>query len=442
MRNATVALTFGLVASPARAQAPTDIRFIDNGQVRLGVNVAEGGAIVYLAQEGGANMVNNSDFGRQIQMSFYGGPVPFVQNGKRPEDVWLKIGWNPIQTGDFYGHPSRCVEFESKGVYMHLECVPMQWPLNNEAGDCRFEASIWLEGNAVHVHNRLMNHRADRSQFGARAQELPAIYSNGTWYRLMSYVGDKPFTNMPLTQLTRNPPLDTSPAQVFIGTENWAALVDQFGSGFGIVEPGVEAFGGAFIGVPGAGDEWAPTAGYLSPRQIEVLDSDIDYAFDYSLVVGSLEDIRAHAYAHVDRPCPPAYSFKADRQHWYYVNAVDSGWPIRGELRVKLENNDPQIISPLGFWHASDAPHLQIEAACRLHNGNAQVFWGRMDSPDFSEDKSLWFRLIPDGKYHRYTLNLSAAPQYKGVVTRLRLDPEPAGAPGDEVRIKWIRLVR
>ena len=48
------------------------MEYIDNGVIKLGVNLALGGAITYLAEsKTGKNIVNNWDWGRQIQMSFY-----------------------------------------------------------------------------------------------------------------------------------------------------------------------------------------------------------------------------------------------------------------------------------------------------------------------------------------------------------------------------------
>ncbi len=426
------------VSSASNAQTLNGQRFLDNGVIKIGVDLGEGGAIVYLSQDGGPNMVNNRDLGRQIQMSFYSGPVPYAPNGKQPAQAWQNLGWNPIQTGDYYDHPSHTIEFESMGAYMHLRCVPMQWPLDNEPGECIFEQSIWLDGNVAHVHNRLINHRSDLTQYPARVQELPAIYSNAPWYRFMTYSGDKPFDNQPVSQFTNEPPQSSYPGKTIYSPECWAALVDKTGSGIGIVEPKVEEVGGMFFGTPGVGGEKDVPTGYISPRYTDILDSNIDYTFDYDLVVGSLDDIRDYAYARVPRPKPPAYIFKNDRQHWYYVNATDTGWPIQGELRIKLDKDAPQLIGPAGFWRASDAPKLKIEAAFNTRDVNARVFFGTWQYPYLEEKKSVKFRVIPDARYHTYTVNLARNPLYKGAIVGLRIDPEPKGTPGDEVRIRRI----
>ena len=58
-----------------------------------------------------------------------------------------------------------------------------------------------LEGSAVHARCRLVNRRPDHAQYPARRQELPAIYTNGPWHRLMTYRGDRPFTGGELSRI-------------------------------------------------------------------------------------------------------------------------------------------------------------------------------------------------------------------------------------------------
>jgi hypothetical protein len=67
--------------------------FLDNGTIRLGVNLSLGGSITYLADaDDKINFINNHDRGRQIQMSFYSGPVPFTPGGKQPSKTWAGLG--------------------------------------------------------------------------------------------------------------------------------------------------------------------------------------------------------------------------------------------------------------------------------------------------------------------------------------------------------------
>ncbi|HTQ10903.1 MAG TPA: hypothetical protein VMI31_12580 [Fimbriimonadaceae bacterium] len=420
------------------------MRYLDDGVIRLGVDLDEGGSITYLSRKGGDNIVNSCDFGRQIQMSLYSGPVPYTPGGKQPSKDWTEIGWNPIQTGDCFGHPSRVLdcktEADERGLHpsIYVKCIPMHWPLDNVPGECTYEEWISLDGDSVIVHDRMVNNREDKTQYPARGQELPAVYTNGVWYRLMSYTGDAPFIHAPLTELTLNPPKSTFPWVGYHATESWAALVDKDSNGVGIIEPGVVQFSGGFFGTPGSGGPKDGQTGYIAPNAVEILDHDITYDYSYFLVVGSLDRIRQFAYSHVPRPEPPIYLFLSDRQHWSYANCEDAGWPIKGELNVKLEKNDPQLVGPLGFWRAKDAPKLTIEAACSLGSPVAQVFWSRSDAPGFAESRTMSLRLIPDGQYHRYVIDLSESPEYHGVVDQLRFDPEPAGRPGDWIKIRSI----
>jgi len=432
----------------------TGMVYLDDGQIRVGVDLDKGGSITYLAKSGGDNIVNSCDLGRQIQMSFYSGPVPFTPGGKQPSKDWTQIGWNPIQTGDCFGHPSRVLDVQvygirrnqgdggyvikDKGAELYVKCIPMQWPLDDVPGECTFEEWIQLDGDSVIVHDRLVNSREDKTQYPARGQELPAVYTNGVWYRLMSYTGNAPFTNAPLTDLTLQPPKSTFPWIGYTATESWAALVDKDSNGLGLIEPGVVQFSGGFFGAPGSGGPKDGQTGYIAPNAVEILDHDITYDSRYFLVVGSLDRIRQFAFSHVPHPEPPIYLFLSDRQHWSYVNCEDTGWPIRGELNVKLEKNDPQIVGPLGFWRAKDAPKLTIEAACTTERTQAQIFWSRLDAPGFSQSRVVDFQTIPDGKVHRYLVDLSASPEYRGVITQLRFDPEPSGLPGDWIKVRSI----
>ena len=61
-----------------------EMSWLDNGQVRVGVDLKHGGALVFLSRGGGKNRVNNYDFGRQVQLSFYAGPVPYAEAGQEP----------------------------------------------------------------------------------------------------------------------------------------------------------------------------------------------------------------------------------------------------------------------------------------------------------------------------------------------------------------------
>ena len=180
------------------------MEYIDNDIISLGVNLKLGGAITYIADsETGKNIVNNWDWGRQIQMSFFAEPRPYFEDGKKPSKHWAHLGWNPIQAGDAYGHGSEVVEFKKDGTSLYVKCIPLQWPLDNVPGECTYECWIKLRENTVQVRCRLNNARSDQTKYMGRHQELPAVYTNGEYYRLITYQGDQPFTGDKVQRITK-----------------------------------------------------------------------------------------------------------------------------------------------------------------------------------------------------------------------------------------------
>ena len=98
--------------------------YLDNGTIRIGVNLDIGGSITHLsASRAGENLINSHDLGRQVQQSYYAGPHPF---GKA-HPAWKGWSWNPIGSGDVYGHPSRVLKHTNDGKALHIETLPMQW---------------------------------------------------------------------------------------------------------------------------------------------------------------------------------------------------------------------------------------------------------------------------------------------------------------------------
>lgn len=412
--------------------------YLDNGIVKVGVELTKGGSITYLSKSGTQdNLINNYDLGRQIQQSYYSGPQPYnPSNNTSPN--WPNWPWNPIQTGDCYGHPSLVLAHTNTGQRLYVKCRPMQWALNNVPGECTFESWITLAGNVVTVSNRLLNFRTDTAeQFTGRDQELPAVYTIGRLYRLFSYTGDAPFTGGALTNFPIVPP----PWIYWRATESWAALVDATGWGLGVFHPGAVRFAGGFAGPPGGGGPNDDPTGYVSPLHVEILDSKIEYTYTYHLILGTLQEIRDWVYAQPYRP-GAHFRFCTDRQHWHYQQTTDPGWPVGGRVRVNLASNDPQLWSPFCAYPAGPVPRLYIRAAFQIANpagrATGQVFWQTSTNSGFSEARSLRFPIVADGQFRTYALNLGASNNYSGLITRLRFDPAFNGQAGDYADVAWI----
>jgi len=435
---------FGLqrIAAAEKPSTPkAKLSTIDNGVVRIGIDLNQGGAITYLSEaDRDDNVINNYDFGRQVQMAYYAGPVPYEVGGKKPADHWRHIGWNPIQTGDDFGHSSQIIEHKNDGKSIYVKSIPMHWPLNNVPAACTFETWIELEGRAVKVKCRFVNQRADKKQYIARTQELPAVYVNGPYYRLMTYTGDKPFTGDKVSRITYTP----TPEAVWTSwyaTENWAAHVNDAGFGLGIWQPDCYRFSGGFAGKHGQGGTTDVHTGYIAPNKTLIIDHDIQHEYNYTLILGSIEQIRQYIYKHAQKPKPPKFLFARDRQDWHLRNAMDKGWNLNGHWHIHLKSSDPQLWSPRTFWQARDASVLRIEAAFNTTQKSATVFFSTLKENRISADKSLSFDIKPDGQFHTYDVDLSPSQKYKGVITRLRLDPVGQGGKGQSVKIRSIQLV-
>ncbi len=429
-----------LLALGASAGAQGTMRYLDNGQVRVGIDLAMGGAITYLSLSGSSrNIVNSHDPGREIQQSYYSGPNNFGWWSGQP---WP---WNPISVGDQWGNYSQVLDFQTDGTTLYTKIIPMQWGGSDPAGipgDCTFENWVTLDANVVHVCNRLNNARSDRNWYGAYQQELPAVYTIGQLYRLWTYDGTHPFESEP----------PVMKPNVFMwsqwrATEGWAAQLDDSGWGLGVYASSACIMNGGFhpevnASTILAGPKDDPTS-YMAPVHAEVLDWNITYEYAYDLILGTLDTIRTYVYQHRFDPLPHAV-FAKDRRHWTYHNARDAGWPIDGRLVVDVGMLDPIIEGPVCGYLASECPSITIRMAAHLNNPlngwlTGQVFWERDNGAlPFSETQSIRFPIINDGQFHDYVVPLSSVAAYSGFISRLRFDPVAQGRPGDFVEIAWI----
>ena len=438
-------MTFGLLAALLAFSLPAwgderpveQMRYLDNSVVKVGVDLALGGSITFLSRDGGENIINNYDLGRQVQLSFYSGPIPYTENGKQPSEHWKHLGWNPIQAGDDWKHGSKVLDYQNDGHRLYVKCVPLQWPLDNVPGECTFETWLELDGPVVMGKGRLNNLRHDQTQYAAREQELPAVYANAPFYRVVSYTGSQPFMGREISEIPKSQ--TKHPWTRWVGTEGWAALLDPSNHGLGLITPGHVDFTGGFAGKPGPNDTHGVGTGYLAGQAREILDHHIQYDFVFELLAGNLEEIRARATKWKPDGLP-RWTFEKDRQGWHYLHAKDQGWPIHDELHVIMEEPDPQMLSPLCFWQADDAPYVVIEAAYHTTKKNGTIYWQRHGDSAPMPDAAVNFPIQADGEFHHYVVKLKDAAHYQGPMVLLRFDPIPDGGPGDWVKVKSVRL--
>ena len=395
-----------------------NVVYIENEYIKLGANVALGGAITYLAEKGNKNLINSWDWGRQVQLSFYSGPVPFHPEGTEMGTNWTHTGWNPIQTGDCFFNRAKVLEYSIEGDTMYVKCIPMQWALNNVPGECDFELWYRLDGKTVNVTARINNHRSDKTQHPACGQELPAVYTNGEFYRLVSYVGEEPKTGGKLTEIVSKNTGDRHwPSEFMVYPENWVALIDDNDYGLGVYSPitcgAVGGFAGGveLMGLGGAKDGQTAT---VSPTTSVILDHNIVYTFNYSLIVGDLDYIRSTALALDEKIDHRSFDFTNDRQNFYYFNTTDKGFGNQDCLDFDFDE-DVWLRSPFVFVPRGECGKILLDA--ELEGGEIVGELGfrcyaETTTPDRKGTPCSWgtlpFALTGDGERKTYEIDISA----------------------------------
>jgi len=443
MRHVTLLLAVLLLVGKGKcAAAPDRISFIDNGQIKVGINQDLGGAITWLSAPGYGNLINNSDWGRQIQLSFYSRPHPFEPDGQKAHPAWKNWSWNPIQSGDVYRNRAKVVNLTNSGTEINLTCIPMQWALNNVPGDCRYEARLLLDGPMLKVHYRLLNQRADTKQYPGCSQELPAIYTVTGLTRLMTYSGDRPFSGGALTRI-ENDWKQKFPWTRFLATEGWVAAVADNDWGMGVCNVDVYNYLGGRHGGPT--NSWVSTDGptmYISPVANELLDHDIVYEFDLLVRVGKLNDLRDYFTGIMSKRRPPAWNFARDRQHWVPKDCVDAGWPIREGLRLRTtQGHAPRIEGPIQPFRAETAPKLRITGTWKGLAGTGHVTWKQQGNDAPAMPLSASFQIPPKGKAATVEVDLAGHREYQGLITQFTVWLADESAADGEVVVRSIATV-
>lgn len=394
-----------------------NVFYIENEYIKFGINTALGGTVTYLAEHGKNNLINSADWGRQVQLSFYSGPVPFHPEGTEMGQHWTHTGWNPIQTGDCFFNCAKLIEHKVEGNTLYVKCIPMQWALNNIPGECTFELWYTLEGKTVNVTARINNNRSDKTQYQGYGQELPAVYANGEYYRLVSYVGEHPGTGGKLTDIVNKHTDRSWPSEFMLYPESWVALVDDHDYGLGVYSPvtcgAVGGFAGGVdrMGVGGAKDFQTAT---VSPTTRVILDHNIVYTFYFSLIVGDLESIRKTALALDAKVDHRKFEFSKDRQNFCYNNTTDKGFGNQDCLDFDFDQ-DVWLCSPFIYVSKGECKKIVLDAAFdkgKIEGAVGFRTYKETTTPDRKGSPCSWaqlpFKLVSDGERRLHEIDISA----------------------------------
>lgn len=439
-----LACILGVRGKPPVTYTYEEMTYLDNHIVRVGINLQLGGSITYLSSyKNEVNLINNYDFGRQVQMSFYSGPTPYEPDGNKAHASWQFLGWNPIQSGDWAGNRSKVLEYKNDGKQLYVKCIPMHWPLNNVPGECSFETWITLEKNVVKVRARLNNNRPDTTMYKERSQELPAVYTIPELNTLMTYKGSAPFANDSLTVIENSNVFD-QPIKwsYWNATENWAAFVNADQWGLGVLSPEVQTFCGGFYGdqKKASGGSLSPSTGYISPISNEVLDHNIQFEYKYALMVDSVENIRAYAKKNYSNTKSILYHFDTNRQHFIYENTRDAGWPIKGGLDLALMPG-AAIVSPYRIFELRPDSYVELKAAYNTSAKKGKLMVEFFDKPGYSSEVMVPFDIKSNGRLTSYKLPLGLYSKHDSRIVRIKIIlAEAETKPGDCCKIEFVKM--
>lgn len=293
IRSSTVNAT---VLSSRRAFRDGDylkLETVEKGDsVVVAVRLSWGASIVE-ASLNGANFVNAYDPGREVQLSVYGGNYPICSQPSCATVYgnWL---WNPVQGGDYTGNGSPVTAWTADSATLYAKTSPIEWYPDYKGGgkgrpiatDVVFEqwiSPVPSSTRAFRIHSRVTHTGTDSHALSN--QELPAVYTNMGYGRLVTSGNSVPWTGAPLV-FTTPPPAGAQPPHVPT-SEHWAGLVDANNTGLVLFAPQSFAFVSAFAGSGTSGPNGSGW-NYLAIFAPRMISPNEVFEFDYYLVLGAI----------------------------------------------------------------------------------------------------------------------------------------------------------
>lgn len=253
--------------------ADAEWRYLDNGQVRLGVNMDAGGSIGWFSASGAkTNVLNAFDHGRYVQQSYYGDEDGSDWNGK----PWR---YNPVQGGSWKGVPAEVLDekLDKDSHSLYVKTKPRQWASGKDVDDMIMEEWIRLEGGLVRLKFRMTYSGEETHQ--PRHQEMPAVF-------VMPKYGTLVLRDDKTGEVMRRQP--GFPNELVKVRDPWAAWVDDQNQGVGIWFPHADFITTYRVTNAGKGN-----VSYLAPLQTFSLKPGLVVEYEAVLALGSLEELRA-----------------------------------------------------------------------------------------------------------------------------------------------------
>lgn len=136
-------------------------------------------------------------------------------------------------------------------------------------------------------------------------------------------------------------------------------------------------------------------------------------------------------------PGVPAWTFNTDgdAQDWEALHDVKPLTVTGGRLVVEVTGGDAYIGSPPVAVEAAEHPGVIFRARATAPDG---VVYFASQNGGFSPARYRAFQLPADGQFHEVKVDLSDHPEWKGLITQIRLDFHPAPCTAE---IGWVRFL-
>ncbi|GBF72939.1 hypothetical protein PA598K_01218 [Paenibacillus sp. 598K] len=155
----------------------------------------------------------------------------------------------------------------------------------------------------------------------------------------------------------------------------------------------------------------------------------------------AVDEIRVEPFLLTDLNTKANWEFTEDAEGWGDAGGFSSfGWQA-GALEGTFNHVDPQFLSPDGLWlDLKNKPFVTFGMKLQSSATHGTVYFSTLDSPNFTQGNSQEFALAPGQEgYAEYTLDMSAVSGWKGVLKRLRFDPQE-GVNNGSFSLDYIRL--
>ncbi len=271
------------------AQAQEHWIYLDNGKVRLGINMDAGGSIGWFSRSRTQdNLLNAFDHGRYVQQSFYGDPDGSDWNGK----PWR---YNPVQGGSWKGIPATILESKTSANSLYVKTRPRQWASGKDVPDMVFEETLTLDGSFARLKFRMTY--TGTTTHKPTHQELPAVFVMPRYDTLVfCEKGHPPWTNSPLT---RKQPGFPNESVKF--SEPWAAWEAPSGEALGIFFPHADFATSYRVHNNNIGD-----CSYIAPLKTFALKPGTVFEHETILTIGNVDEIRRAFSKLANQPNRPA----------------------------------------------------------------------------------------------------------------------------------------